>query len=680
MKAFIVLFILVELINLSFTLVPLWNLEKSSIDLLDSDNSKEYIVYSNTVSNFHVELKKEIKKDDSGISDQNYISVFQNGFEPTDWEDIESIYHLDIGSFVCPKGKNFINQYSDNKFTEIIPENFNKDNNDWELLCYNQPDKKWIFQGFLNSKEKTFFYGKQFSTYYNNKYEWKYLEIEDGIFDFLWTVNPMSDDRNHNMFTLILQGSEIYLRNIIITIDNKSSNNIFQNPQDKLPLEHKSEYTHAYFSHSSNTFYWISSNSVSDFKSGYSTEKVDISSSNVNIGIKKNEESPFKFFLKDIQIINLNMIRNTRFAYYEVKSNQNEIFRGIIDIELNQIIFNTNETLTAFKPFKNYTMLAFTQTKAYQICPIKENGKCVERCSSKEIILDTEKGNYCGDKTSQKCDHYKLIPDNICIKDCNESVYTKSDSNECGLCKDLNTNAKYKIINKEGCLKDRPENTYYINKYLEILNYCDDNCKNCSSFEVCNECYDNYKLENGKCIKKECYQNCADCYELSNDENNQKCTKCKDGFYFYEEKGNCLTDCPNKYYKNNFNCSKCHEKCETCSKGPENENNTENQNCQSCSPNLYLIDAEGFPKNCVSECPNGTNKTDNKYCKIINDNNDENQESNLMIWIFIILTSICLIFIILCICKAIRRDKKSDVELINDISTELEESNNKINN
>jgi len=679
MKVFIVLLIFVELINLSFTLVPLWNLEKSSVDLLDSNNLREYIVYSNTVNDFKVELKKEIKKDDSGISDQNYITVSEQRFS-TNWEDIESIYKLDIGNFVCPKGKNFINQYTDNGFIEIKPDNFNNDSNDWELLCYNQPEKKWIFQGFLNSKEKIYFYGKQFSTYENSKYSWKDLEISDGIFDFLWTVNTMSDKRDHNMFALILKESQITLQNIIITIDNESSNNIHKNPQREYPLEQKSEFTHAYFNHSSKIFYWVSSNSTSDFKSGYSTEKIDISSSNVNVNIKKNEESPFKSFLKDIQIINLNMIRNTRFVYYEVKSNQNEIYRGIIDIELNQIIFNTNETLTAFKPFKNYTMLAFTKTKAYQICPIKENGNCVERCSSNEIILDTEKGNYCGDKTSQNCDHYKLIPDNICIKDCNESVYTKRDSNECGLCKDLNENGKYKIINKEGCLKERPENTYYINQYLEILNYCDDNCKKCSSFEVCNECYDNYKLENGKCINKECYKNCADCTVSSNDENNQNCTKCKEGFYFYEEKGNCVTDCPSQYYKNNFNCSKCHENCETCSKGPENVNNTENQNCQSCSSNLFLIDAEGFPKNCVSECPNGTNKTDDKYCKIINDNNnDNNQESNIMIWIFIILTSICLILIILCICKAIRKDKKSDIELMNDINTELQESNNKLN-
>ena len=44
------------------------------------------------------------------------------------------------------------------------------------------------------------------------------------------------------------------------------------------------------------------------------------------------------------------MIRNTRFIYYEIENNktnseniEKEIYYGIIDIILNQIIFNTNE-------------------------------------------------------------------------------------------------------------------------------------------------------------------------------------------------------------------------------------------------------------------------------------------------------------------------------------------------
>ena len=52
-------------------------------------------------------------------------------------------------------------------------------------------------------------------------------------------------------------------------------------------------------------------------------------------------------------------------------------------------------------------MLAITESTAYEICAIKENNKCVERCSSGKLILDTEKGNYYSD--SQKCENYLLF-------------------------------------------------------------------------------------------------------------------------------------------------------------------------------------------------------------------------------------------------------------------------------
>ena len=39
----------------------------------------------------------------------------------------------------------------------------------------------------------------------------------------------------------------------------------------------------------------------------------------------------------------MDMIRNTRFVYYEIQNdqNENEKYYGLIDIKINQIIFNT---------------------------------------------------------------------------------------------------------------------------------------------------------------------------------------------------------------------------------------------------------------------------------------------------------------------------------------------------
>lgn len=91
------------------------------------------------------------------------------------------------------------------------------------------------------------------------------------------------------------------------------------------------------------------------------------------------------------------MIRNTRFVYYEIENdeNENEKYYGLIDIKLNQIIFNTNKTLKTFKPLNSNSMLAIIEKNAYQICAIKEGDKCVNNCFSGKLFLDPINGNHC---------------------------------------------------------------------------------------------------------------------------------------------------------------------------------------------------------------------------------------------------------------------------------------------
>ena len=179
------------------------------------------------------------------------------------------------------------------------------------------------------------------------------------------------------MYALVLINSKLYLENILITIrtdDQKFYINA-QSDNFKTYLDEKSLYTRAYFDHDSNKFYWMSANNISDFRSGYSTEAIDIKKAELFINIKKNFASPFKF-MGSYKINQLDFIRNTRFVYYEIENNenQNECYYGIIDITLNAIVFNTNTKFTKFKPLNNYSMIGFTETNAYQICAIK-NGE-----------------------------------------------------------------------------------------------------------------------------------------------------------------------------------------------------------------------------------------------------------------------------------------------------------------
>ena len=596
--------------------------------------------------------------------------------QPTLWEDIHySYYYSGIGYFICPKGNYLLNQYSNEKFYPKTPTDFNQDGDkDWDLICYYQPKTKYIFQGFLNRKTKTPFYGINHDYLKDNK-KWLSQDVKDGLLDFIWTNEPINKDR-YIMYALLLDNQKFYLQELLIQNNNGNTGTNFKiefKENKKKLIDDYSTYTNAYFNNL-NIFYYMSSNGIDEFRSGYSKEPLDIKNGDINnVEIIKNEDSPF-YFLNKVTIKKMKMIRNTKLIYYEIIYNKtkNEIYSGIIDIELNKIIFNTNETLKNLTPITNHSMYAYTDESVYEICAIKDNDKCIEKCpADKILILDTEKGNYCGD--SLKCDDYILKPYNICIKSCDETYFIKKGY-ECGLCKNLYENiSEYKLINKE-CLKSKPDNTYYINEKMKIINFCNPICKKCSTYEYCEECNEGYYLEQGECKKIPCYKNCDFCTSTSEDENKQNCISCKENFFLNEE-GNCLKYCPNGYYKNNTSriCSKCHSNCENCSKGEEINETETNQNCESCKPEWkYLIKAKDYPNNCVNNCPEGTEVSENKYCIIKNPEKPENSEKpNTMLWVFIILIGLLLLFFFIFIYINLCKSKKNDIDLINEIKTEL---------
>ena len=384
-------------------------------------------------------------------------------------------------------------------------------------------------------------------------------------------------------------------------------------------------------------FYWITyDNNV--LLSGHSNAPIqdDIESLDLNtIGVQTNDKSPFES-MGYINIKYIKIIRNTKYIYYQIELNSVDYY-GVIDIKENQILFNTNETITEFRPLSKYSLLAITKSSAYEICINgKKDGKCIDKCPRGQYLrINSEKGNYCDG--NEECD-ILLIPNNTCIGICDEQYYIMNGK-ECGLCKHLNKEYPYKIINEATCIKEKPKNTYFYDESSYILKNCHSSCETCKN------------------------------------DNEFGCLTCKDSFYFIN--GKCDSNCPEHTFKNKKKniCSECDSNCKDCDNGKENNNS----HCLTCYDNQYLVIAKGFDNNCVDECPNNT-KSDNNTKKCLsekddvddNNNTNSNTSSNnssnrLWLWIIIILVIIIIIIVIVFVIfkkGCFKKKNEDDVNLV----------------
>ena len=271
------------------------------------------------------------------------------------------------------------------------------------------------------------------------------------------------------------------------------------------------------------------------------------------------------------------------------------------------------------------------------------------------------------------------MPNEVCIETCDENIFTviyDNNNKQCGLCRDLNKNNPYKLINTKKCFSTPPKGTKLIDEKLKLIN-----------------CSNGYILKNDTCIIDKCHKHCRECTDYSEDDNNQKCISCKNENYILF-KGNCINDCQNGYYKKDkecyecnktcsscsdspnhctscidgkylneslHTCLKCSEYCETCTKFEENENH----NCISCkkSSNYKYL----FNNNCVEKCPNNTSLK-NDECIV------GNKAEYILLWIIIILVTFLVIIISVCIYKKFSCKLKSEEDqvLIDKINTEIE--------
>ena len=113
---------------------------------------------------------------------------------------------------------------------------------------------------------------------------------------------------------------------------------------------------------------------------------------------------------------------------------------------------------------------------------------------------------------------------NKCVSTC--PWYSATENRVCVNCKDT---GRYKFTEETFCRDAKPENTI-------IFDY------------------------NANLIKK-CYITCQKCSGLSDDINNQKCTKCISDYYLTEN-GNCVAVCDDLTYEDSslYQCVNCKAK------------------------------------------------------------------------------------------------------------------------
>ena len=172
------LFIFINLIFLSFSILPNWNLQSSSKNLLESSNTHEYTITHRQMYELNALLKKTITKSDDGtITHQNRLYINNVDKGDVSFENIESFYKKDDDGrqLLCPMGSydpiNLVNM-------QEIPNNIDK-NEKWNLKCYNH-NEGYFFVYYFNNGEK-----QVYDLTIDSVYKWyEHLQLHRELYDF----------------------------------------------------------------------------------------------------------------------------------------------------------------------------------------------------------------------------------------------------------------------------------------------------------------------------------------------------------------------------------------------------------------------------------------------------------------------------------------------------------------
>ena len=405
--------ILLNLFVSIISVLPNWDLEKSSKKLLTGD-TYTYTITHREMYGLIAKLEKTITRSDSGtITHSNKLCIDESSCSTVTFENIESFYKFgESRKLLCPMGKfDPINLDGNNQIENTALE-FDRTKNNWDLKCYNHNSGYFLTFYFNNGEDQVFELTNE-----NKYFKYTNFQLHRILFDFKLQNYFYNNWQGYPMVALISWRGYIQLLATVFRFNDKSRETDIN--KELIPIKAHSQ---AYFSNSSNDFYYFTYNNVSDFSSGYSTSTFGSIDYTVdNIAVSNNFTTPFEF-LNQVEIKEMNFILYTKYAYYSIYDTVTEkTYHGIIDVKLNKVIFNTDEDIDVFIPYSSYSMLAITKETAYEVCIIKDSsGNCISTCTSGKIIEDVN-GNKC--EEACKTGEYLIVPEGVCTSKCDSSIY-----------------------------------------------------------------------------------------------------------------------------------------------------------------------------------------------------------------------------------------------------------------
>uniref|UniRef100_A0A8C5DYB4 Proprotein convertase subtilisin/kexin type 5 n=1 Tax=Gouania willdenowi TaxID=441366 RepID=A0A8C5DYB4_GOUWI len=265
------------------------------------------------------------------------------------------------------------------------------------------------------------------------------------------------------------------------------------------------------------------------------------------------------------------------------------------------------------------------------------NGPCDSECNE----------NGCegpGPHNCINCLHYFLKFKNntrMCVSEC-PSGFFRDDRKRCKKCSSLCetcvgsrsdqcTTCRSGFHLNEGsntCVATCPDG-FYLDNDSNICRRCHENCKKCTTSNICTECKPGMSLQANKCQMtcdpgtyynghrrtcEPCHRACATCTGI------EACTKCADGYLL--EDWRCVSTCSSGYYLSEQtadngqaqrSCKKCDNSCYECL-GPGESN------CSSCVSG-YNLEAGACVVSTICKDANEESWAEGSFCMLVKKNN-----------------------------------------------------------